>query len=86
VARLRDLLSWGDEYYSANGPRRMFQHVRDAGIIAPDGACANLRQRCSTGRILLVLPGPAYDEARGRPPQQRPSAPHTAYSNPIRGH
>ena len=22
---VRDLLSWGDEYYSVNGPRRVFQ-------------------------------------------------------------
>src|SRR5580704_1118543 len=36
----RDLLSWGDEYYSANGPRRVFQHAQDAGPIGPDGACA----------------------------------------------
>ena len=30
-----DLLTWGDEYYSANGPRRVFSHVTDAGIIGP---------------------------------------------------
>jgi DNA-binding HxlR family transcriptional regulator len=28
---VRGLLSWGDEYWSADGPRRMFQHVRDQG-------------------------------------------------------
>jgi hypothetical protein len=57
---IRDLLSWGDEYYSVNGPRRVFQHAQDAGTIGPDGACA------ACGRVvpppdLLVLPGPGYD-------------------------
>jgi DNA-binding HxlR family transcriptional regulator len=57
---VRDLLSWGDEYYSVNGPRRVFQHAQDAGAIGPDGACA------ACGRVvppsdLLVLPGPGYD-------------------------
>jgi DNA-binding HxlR family transcriptional regulator len=58
---VRDLLSWGDEYYSANGARRVFQHVQDEGMLAPDGTCA------TCGRVvppsdLLVLPGPGYDE------------------------
>jgi len=43
-----------------NGPRRVFQHVRDAGLIAPDGVCA------ACGSVvppadLLILPGPGYD-------------------------
>jgi hypothetical protein len=57
---VRDLLSWGDEYYSPGGPRRVFQHAVDAGLIAPDGSCA------TCGRVvppsdLLLLPGPGYD-------------------------
>jgi DNA-binding HxlR family transcriptional regulator len=58
---VRDLLCWGDEYYSANGPRRVFQHVRDAGIIAPDGACATCGNAVPPAD-LLMLPGPGYDE------------------------
>ena len=58
---VRDLLSWGDEYYSANGPRRVFQHVRDAGIIAADGACATCGSAVPP-TDLLMLPGPGYDE------------------------
>jgi DNA-binding HxlR family transcriptional regulator len=58
---VRDLLSWGDEYCSDNGARRVFQHVQDAGMLAPDGTCA------ACGRVvppadLLVLPGLGYDE------------------------
>jgi DNA-binding HxlR family transcriptional regulator len=57
---VRDLLSWGDEYYSVDGPRRVFAHVQDTGAIGPDGTCDGC------GRVvppadLLVLPGPGYD-------------------------
>jgi len=57
---VRDLLSWGDEYYSANGPRRVFQHAQDAGTIAPDGTCAACGSAVPPSDLLL-LPGPGYD-------------------------
>src|SRR6202451_3952547 len=57
---VRALLKWGDEYYSANGPRRVFSHVPDAGIIGPDGTCATCGSAASSSD-LLVLPGPGYD-------------------------
>jgi hypothetical protein len=56
---VRDLLSWGDEYYSANGPRRVFQHAQDAGSIAPDGTCAACGSMVPPSDPLL-LPGPGY--------------------------
>lgn len=59
---VRDLLSWGDEHYAPQGPRRVFQHVRDSGLLAPDGLCGV----CGTfvdPSDLVVLPGPGYDEA-----------------------
>src|ERR1700733_1993111 len=37
---VRSLLSWGDDYYSANGPRRIFRHAGDNGEVAQDGTCA----------------------------------------------
>jgi DNA-binding HxlR family transcriptional regulator len=58
---VRDLLSWGDEYYSTNGPRRVFQHVQDAGTIGPGGMCLACGGVVSPSD-LLVLPGPGYDE------------------------
>src|SRR6202451_257422 len=54
---VRDLLSWGDEYYSVNGPRRVFQHAGDAGTIGPDGACATCRSVVLPAD-LVILPGP----------------------------
>jgi DNA-binding HxlR family transcriptional regulator len=57
---VRDLLNWGDEYCSPNGPRRVFQHVRDAGIITLGGACATCGSVVPPSD-LLVLPGPGYD-------------------------
>lgn len=81
---VRDLLSWGDEYYSANGPRRVFQHVRDAGIIAPDGACATCGSAVPPSD-LLMLPGPGYDEPGDDFVSQALTTAHRLLE-PIRGH
>lgn len=58
---VHDLLAWGDEHCSERGPRRVFQHVSDSGLLARDGSCA------ACGRLvgpadLVVLPGPGYDD------------------------
>jgi DNA-binding HxlR family transcriptional regulator len=81
---VRDLLSWGDEYCSANGARRVFQHVKDAGMLAPDGTCA------TCGRVvppsdLLVLPGPGYD-GEGDDFVSKSLATAHRLLEPIRGH
>jgi hypothetical protein len=78
---VRDLLSWGDEYYSANGPRRVFQHAQDAGTIAPDGTCA----ACGSAvprRTCCCFPAPAMT-GKGTTSSARPSPPRTACSNPF---
>src|SRR5918992_4328807 len=59
---VRDLLSWGDEYCSPKGARRVFQHVEDEGIIGPNGACTGCGGVVPPSD-LLVLPGPGYDGA-----------------------
>jgi DNA-binding HxlR family transcriptional regulator len=79
---VRDLLSWGDEYYSANGPRRVFQHVLDAGIIAPDGACATCGSAVPPSD-LVMLPGPGYDEPGDDLVSQTLDTPHRLLE-PIR--
>jgi hypothetical protein len=81
---VRDLLSWGDEYYSANGPRRVFQHVRDAGLIAPDGACATCGSVVPPAD-LLILPGPGYDGEGDDVVSQTLTTGHRLLE-PIRGH
>jgi DNA-binding HxlR family transcriptional regulator len=80
---IRDLLSWGDEYYSVSGPRRVFQHAQDAGAIGPDGACA------VCGLVvpppdLLVLPGPGYDGEGDDLVSKTLIAPHRLLE-PVRG-
>ncbi|MGW4490185.1 winged helix-turn-helix transcriptional regulator [Amycolatopsis sp. NPDC004368] len=58
---VRDLLAWGDEHFSERGPRRVFRHVGDSGLLNPDGSCT----ACGTAVApadLVVLPGPGYDD------------------------
>jgi DNA-binding HxlR family transcriptional regulator len=81
---VRDLLRWGDEYYSPNGPRRVFQHVGDAGLIAPDGACATCGNAVPPSD-LLMLPGPGYDEPGDDFVSKTLDAAHRLLE-PIRGH
>jgi DNA-binding HxlR family transcriptional regulator len=81
---VRDLLSWGEEYYSADGPRRVFQHVQDGGALGPDGACA------ACGRVvppqdLLLLPGPGYNGEGDDFASKTLASPHRLLE-PIRGH
>jgi DNA-binding HxlR family transcriptional regulator len=58
---IRDLLAWGDEYYAPDGPRRVFQHVEDSGLVELDGTCSTC-SRSVPPSDLLVLPGPGCDE------------------------
>ena len=81
---VRDLLSWGDEYYSVNGPRRVFRHAQDAGTIGPDGTCATCGSAVPPSD-LLVLPGPGYDgEGDDFVSKTLTTAHHLL--EPIRGH
>src|SRR6201992_914218 len=36
---IRVLLDWGDEHYSARGPRRVFWHAADDGPVTAGGIC-----------------------------------------------
>ena len=81
---VRDLLSWGDEYYSVNGPRRVFRHAQDAGTIGPDGTCATCGSVVPPSD-LLVLPGPGHDgEGDDFVSKTLTTAHHLL--EPIRGH
>jgi DNA-binding HxlR family transcriptional regulator len=62
---VRSLLTWGDDYYSANGPRRLFRHALDDGELAQDGTCA------TCGGVppvtdQVVAPGPGWAPRPGK--------------------
>ena len=54
---VRSLLVWGDEHYSEAGPRRVFRHAADDGVVSPDGVCADCGVTVGSAD-LTVAPGP----------------------------
>src|SRR5580693_7144563 len=81
---VRDLLRWGDEYYSPNGTRRVFQHVGAAALLAADGASTTSGNAVPPSD-LLMLPGPGYNEAGDDFVSKTLDAAHRLLE-PIRGH
>jgi DNA-binding HxlR family transcriptional regulator len=62
---VRSLLAWGDDYYSVQGPRRLFRHALDNGELAQDGTCA------TCGGVppvadQVVAPGPGWAPRPGK--------------------
>jgi DNA-binding HxlR family transcriptional regulator len=53
---VRSLLAWGDEHYSAAGPRRVFRHAADGGAVPASGICDVCGQLVPV-QDLLVAPG-----------------------------
>jgi DNA-binding HxlR family transcriptional regulator len=54
------LIAWGDEFYAPAGPRRLFCHAADGGLIGQNGRCA----RCGTAAAVedtVVAPGPGLE-------------------------
>ena len=74
---VRSLLAWGDEHYSAAGPRRLFQHAADDGAVLPDGVCAACGAAVGSAD-LVVAPGPglAVIPAKEDPVSVALNAPH----------
>jgi DNA-binding HxlR family transcriptional regulator len=62
---VRALLAWGDDHYSATGPRRVFRHAADDGAVAADGTCAACGAAVGVADQ-LVEPGPGFTPAPGR--------------------
>jgi len=62
---VRNLLTWGDEYYSAAGPRRLFRHAVDDGAVAPDGVCAACGALVPVADM-TVVPGPGWAARPGK--------------------
>jgi DNA-binding HxlR family transcriptional regulator len=57
---VRDLMAWGDEYYSERGPRRVFQHADDGGAVDESGRCDSCGGQVEVGDT-TVVPGPGYE-------------------------
>ncbi|HEY3883395.1 MAG TPA: helix-turn-helix domain-containing protein [Trebonia sp.] len=62
---VRSLLEWGDDYYSAAGPRRLFRHAADDGPVSKDGVCAACGGLVQVAD-LTVAPGPGWAARPGK--------------------
>lgn len=57
---VRALMSWGDEFYSPAGAKRVLHHDQDGGAIGPDGRCAECGLAVQVPDI-RIGPGPGFD-------------------------
>jgi DNA-binding HxlR family transcriptional regulator len=57
------LMAWGDEHYAPKGPRRIFIHAADDGVIGPTGACGSCGLIVPAAEI-VVTPGPGLELPR----------------------
>jgi DNA-binding HxlR family transcriptional regulator len=62
---LRELIGWGDEYYSPDGLRRLFVHVADDGLVGGDSCCEVCGDSVPASQT-VVLPGPALESTEPR--------------------
>jgi DNA-binding HxlR family transcriptional regulator len=62
---VRSLLAWGDDYYSAEGPRRLFRHAGDDGEVAIDGTCGACGAVIAVADM-VVAPGPGWAPRPGK--------------------
>jgi DNA-binding HxlR family transcriptional regulator len=73
---IRILLAWGDEHYSDHGPRRLFRHAADDGLVTAGGSC----EVCGLDipvSDLMVVPGPGLAlPAPADPVSQALATPH----------
>ena len=73
---IRTLLAWGDEHYSDQGPRRLFRHAADDGLVSPAGVCAACGLEVPVGDLMIV-PGPGLGSpAPADPVSQALATPH----------
>jgi HxlR-like helix-turn-helix len=54
---VRSLMSWGDDNYAPDGPRREFWHAADGGLLDRDGRCADCHALIDV-EDTVVAPGP----------------------------
>jgi DNA-binding HxlR family transcriptional regulator len=58
------LLSWGDENFAGDGPRRVFRHASDEAPLDPSGRCSRCGVTVDPAGV-LVTPGPGLADAPG---------------------
>jgi len=56
---VRELMSWGDQFYAPRGPRRVLKHAADGGVVQ-DGRCATCGAEVDAADT-IVEPGPGFD-------------------------
>jgi DNA-binding HxlR family transcriptional regulator len=57
---VRDLMAWGDEFYSDRGPRRVFRHTDDNGVLDASGRCQTCGAQVGVADT-VVVPGPGHE-------------------------
>jgi len=65
---VRDLMAWGDEFYSPRGPRRILRHAEDEGMLDAGGRCTKCGAAVEVSDI-VIAPGPGLEP---RPPSREP--------------
>jgi DNA-binding HxlR family transcriptional regulator len=82
---VHSLLAWGDEHYSDRGPRRVFRHAADGGLVDGGGMCGACGGTVPV-QDLLVAPGPglASSPAAADPVSLALTASHRLLE-PVRG-
>jgi len=81
---MRELMAWGDRFYSPHGPRRVFRHAADGGSLDSDGRC----EICGVSVPVadtVIEPGPGFglDGRREDPVSACIAGPHRLLE-PIR--
>jgi DNA-binding HxlR family transcriptional regulator len=62
---VRDLMAWGDEFYSSAGPLRILRHDTDGGVLDRQGRCASCGELIEVAEITME-PGPGFGQAGWR--------------------
>jgi DNA-binding HxlR family transcriptional regulator len=60
---VRDLMAWGDEYYSPRGPRRILRHSLDDGTLDDAGRCSECGATVDVADT-VIAPGPGLKKKR----------------------
>jgi DNA-binding HxlR family transcriptional regulator len=75
---VRELMAWGDEFYSPRGPRRVLRHITDGGALDTHGTCESCGATVEAGDT-IIEPGPGF-ERDGR----RDDPVSSTFANPRR--